>query len=145
MTWRKLNWFALRFPQGLEDKDVLAALSAFSGVPFRARLVLELSATNEGITHRLAVTPSDTETVTAALRAAMPSLRMEATDTPPRTIARRWLWQLAPRAAALRTDELAAISAALLSSLFPLREGEISTAALEPAELVQAALAGRPL
>lgn len=124
MTWRKLNWFALRFPQGLEQSDVLAALSAFSGVPFRTRLVLELSATGEGITHRLGVTPADTGTITAALRAAMPSLRVEATDTPPRTIARRWLWQLAPRAAALRTDELAAISAALLSSLFPLEKGE---------------------
>jgi Type IV secretion-system coupling protein DNA-binding domain len=124
MTWAKLDWFQLRFPQGVEQSDVLAALSAFSGVPFRTRLVLELSATNEGITHHLAVTRQDTDTITAALRAAMPSLRLEATEVPPHPSARRWLWQLAPRAAALRTDELAAISTALLSTLFPLGKDE---------------------
>lgn len=123
MTRRKLDWFQLRFPQGLEQSDVLAALSAFSGIPSRARLVLELSATDEGITHRLAITREHTDTITATLRAAMPSLRVEASEGP-RHIGRRWLWQVAPRAAALRTDDLVAISAALLSSLFPLKEGE---------------------
>lgn len=124
MTRKKLDWFQLRFPRGLEPSDVLAALSVFSGVQFRTRLVLELNATNEGIAHRLAVTREDTDAIAATLRAAMPSLRLETAKAPPRAPARRWLWQLAPRAAALRTDELPAISAALLSTLFPLGKDE---------------------
>jgi type IV secretion system coupling TraD/TrwB family protein len=124
MNRAKLNWFQLRFPRDLSEAAVLAALSSFSGVPFRTRLVLDLSATDSGITHRLAVSPADTETVMAGLRAAIPSLRLEAIDTPPAGAGRRWLWQTAPRVAALRTDELPAIPAALLSSLFPLGEGE---------------------
>jgi hypothetical protein len=124
MTWKKLDWWRLRFPRDLEQRDVLAALNVCSGVPYRARLVLELSATESGIIHRLGITPDDTDTITAALRAAIPSLRVEATEAPSRAVAKRWLWQLTPRVASLRTDELAAISAALLSSLFPLGQGE---------------------
>lgn len=124
MNRAKLNWFQLRFPRDLSEAAVLAALSSLSGVPFRTRLVLDLSATDSGIAHRLAVSPADTETVMAGLRAAIPSLRLEAIDTPPAGAGRRWLWQTAPRVAALRTDELPAIPAALLSSLFPLSEGE---------------------
>jgi hypothetical protein len=124
VNYAKLNWFRLRFPRDLSEAAVLAALSSFSGVPFRTRLVLDLSATDSGIAHRLAVSPADTETVMAGLRAAIPSLRLEAIDTPPAGAGRRWLWQTAPRVAALRTDELPAIPAALLSSLFPLGEGE---------------------
>ncbi|HEX7245077.1 MAG TPA: type IV secretion system DNA-binding domain-containing protein [Solirubrobacterales bacterium] len=124
MTRRGLDWFSLRFPQGLEQGDVLAALSAFSGVPSHARLVLELSATDKGITHRLAVTPNEKDAIAAALRAAIPSLRLETSQALSRAGTRRWLWQLAPRTASLRTDELAAIGAALLSSLFPLDKGE---------------------
>ncbi len=124
MSRAELDWFQLRFPEGLEQGDVLAALSAFSGVPSRARLALELSATRQGITHRLAVSHGHKDTVTAALRASVPSLRADESETPPTHAARRWLWQLVPRVSALRTDELAAISAALLSSLFPLEDGE---------------------
>jgi hypothetical protein len=123
MKRAKLDWFQLRFPQGLEPDNVLAALSAFSGVPSRTRIALDLLATDKGITHRLAVTPSAAETVTAALRAAIPSLRVQATDTPKRPPG-RWLWQLTPRVAAIRADELPAIAAALLSNLFPLNPGE---------------------
>jgi Type IV secretion-system coupling protein DNA-binding domain len=121
---RKLNWFQLRFPRELEQDQVLAALSSLSGLPFWTRLVLELQATESGTLHRLGITPADTETVTATLRAAIPSLRIEAIEAPPTGSPWRWLWQLSPRVAALRADELPAIAAALLSSLFPLSAGE---------------------
>src|ERR1700733_11766760 len=124
MTWTKLDWFQLRFPQDLEQDAVMAVLSSFSGLPSRARLVLELSATATGMSHRLGVSPSHAELVTASLRAAIPSLRLEAVDAPP-TQRRGLLWQLAPRVAALRTDDLAAIAAGLLSSLFPLGDDEV--------------------
>jgi Type IV secretion-system coupling protein DNA-binding domain len=123
MSRTELDWFQLRFPRDLEQADALAALSVFSGVPSRAQIVLDLLATDKGITHRLAVTPAATETVTAALRAAIPSLRLQATDAPEKP-ARRWLWQLTPRVAAIRTEELPATAAALLSNLFPLAPGE---------------------
>jgi Type IV secretion-system coupling protein DNA-binding domain len=119
MTLKKLDWLQLRFPQEVETDHLLAALSSFSGIPFRARIVLDLTATAEGINHLLGVTPKDAGTITAALRAALPSLRLEPTKAPPRP-ARRWLWQTSPRVANLRTDETAAIAAALLSTLFPL-------------------------
>jgi len=124
MNYAKLNWFQLRFPQGLEPNDVLAALASFSGVPYSTWIVLDVTATARGISHRLAVTPTATETVTASLRAAIPSLRVEPLSPPNRTSARRWLWQMTPRVAAIRTDDTAAVAAALLSSLFPLNEGE---------------------
>ncbi|HET7060269.1 MAG TPA: type IV secretion system DNA-binding domain-containing protein [Candidatus Saccharimonadales bacterium] len=120
---RQLNWFALRFPRDLEQADAVAALSVFSGLPSRARLVLDLLATEKGTSHRLAVTADSAETVMASLRAAIPSLRVQAVETPARS-PRRWLWQLQPRVAAIRTDELPASSAALLSNLFPLNQGE---------------------
>jgi hypothetical protein len=124
MNRTKLNWWRLRFPQELKQDAVLAALSSLSGIPFQTRLVLDLTATDSGTLHRLGITPADTETVTAALRAAIPSLRLQAIEGPARGSLWPWLWQLTPRVAALRTDETAAIVAALLSSLFPLGPGE---------------------
>jgi hypothetical protein len=123
MTLKKLDWVQLRFPQNLEADHLLAALSSFSGIPYRARVVLDLTVTARGIKHLLGVTPKDAGTVTAALRAAIPSLRLTRTNAPPRP-PRRWLWQAAPRVASLRTEDTAAIAAALLSSLFPLGSGE---------------------
>jgi hypothetical protein len=119
-----LTWFHLRFPRDLEEGAALAALASFSGLPHRSRLVLELSAASDGISHHLAVSPGDAEIVTASLRAAIPSLRLQPIDPPPPT-GRGLLWQLAPAVAVLRTDDLAAISAGLLSGLFPLSNGEI--------------------
>jgi hypothetical protein len=119
-----LIWFQLRFPHDLEQSAVLAALSAFSGVSHNTRLIFDLTATEGGIAHRLAVSPSAAEVVTAGLRAAIPSLRLDRIEPPKRSFSRRLLWQLAPATAPIRVDELAAIAASLLSSLFPLGDGE---------------------
>lgn len=123
MNRTKLTWFQLRFPRDLDQDAVLAALSTFSGLPSRARLALELQADSSGITHRLGVNPKDADAMTANLRAAIPSLRLQPIGTPLRR-GRGLLLQLAPAAGALRTDELPAIAAALLSSLFPLAGDE---------------------
>jgi hypothetical protein len=122
MTQAKLT-YRLRFPRDLEPDAALAALASFSGLPHRARLTLGLHATQDGMNHELAVNQAAAEPVTASLRAAIPSLRLEAIDAP-ESHRHGWLWQLAPRVAALRSNELPAISAALLSSLFPLAKGE---------------------
>ncbi len=121
---QELTWYRLTFPRDLNSDAVLAALSAFSGVSHRTRLVFELSATRAGIEHHLAVSSEAADVVTASLRAAIPSLHLDRVEPPLRRFTRRLLWQLAPATAAVRSDEPGAIAASLLSSLFPLSGGE---------------------
>lgn len=121
---RELTWFRLRFPRDLDEDAVLAALSSFSGVAHGSRLLFDLSATNDGIEHRLAVSPEAAEIVASGLRAAIPSLRADHMEAPEQRYSHRVLWQLAPTVGAIRVDELPAIAASLLSSLFPIAEGE---------------------
>ena len=121
---QELTWFRLRFPRDLDQSAVLAALSAFSGVSSGTRLVFDLTATASGIEHRLAVSPSAADVVTAGLRAAIPSLRLDSTKPHQPVHSRRLLWQLAPAAAPIRVDAPGAIAASLLASLFPLGEKE---------------------
>ena len=119
-----LTWFRLRFPRDLDEAAVLAALSAFSGVSHRTRLVFDLNATEAGIEHRMAVSQDATDIVLGGLRAAMPSVRLDWLEPPRQPFSRRLLWQLNPTAAAIRVDDSAAIAAGLLASLFPLEKGE---------------------
>jgi hypothetical protein len=120
----ELTWFRLRFPHDLSDKAVLAALSAFSGVSYNVRLVFDLSASSDGIEHRLATSPAAADIVTATLRAAIPSLRLDTIEAPAHSYSRRLIWQLAPATSPIRIEDSAAITASLLSSLFPLKRGE---------------------
>lgn len=125
MTKAKLTWFQLRFPRDLTSDAVLAALSAFSGVPHATRLIFSLSATEAGIEHRLAVTTNVIEVITSSLRAAIPSVRLDAIDPPTDTYARRKLWQLVPATATIRSDGLSATAATLLASFYPLHKAEL--------------------
>ncbi|MGE5281097.1 MAG: type IV secretory system conjugative DNA transfer family protein [Chloroflexota bacterium] len=124
MKKSELNWFRLGFPGDLTTEACLAALSSLSGAAHASRLVFDLEATDEGITHRLAVNPEAAEMAAAALRAAVPSLRLNAIKAPESIYLRRLIWQLTPARAVLRSDQLGPIAAGLLSSLFPLQEGE---------------------
>jgi Type IV secretion-system coupling protein DNA-binding domain len=124
MTRTELSWFSVRFPRDLPDRAVLAALSSFSGIPHVTRLVFDLTATHASIEHRLGISQPATELVTGNLRAAIPSLRLDTITPTPYTYTRRLLWQLAPATATLRSDELGAIAASLLASLFPLNQSE---------------------
>ena len=124
MRQAELTWYRLSFPRDLSDTAVIAALSAFSGVAHRTHLVFDLSATSSGIGHRLGVSPEATDIVSGGLRAAIPSLRLDSVEAPNHPHARRLLWQLTPHTATIRTDELGAIAASLLSSLFPLSRDE---------------------
>lgn len=124
MTRGALTWFALRFPRELDEAAVMAALSACVGLPHPARLIFSLAATDKGITHWLAVSADAADIVTAVLRAAMPSLRLDPIDPPPDTYRRRQRWQLVPRNAVIRTEAQRAIAASLLASLYPLHEHE---------------------
>lgn len=121
----ELTWFRLRFPRDLTEDAVLAALSSCSGLPHRARLIFDLSASSDGIEHRLAVTTEAVGIVMSGLRAAIPSLRFDATSAPPYSYRRRLLWQLSPSVAAIRVSTLSATAAGLLASLFPLASEEL--------------------
>ncbi len=124
MRRAELKYYRLSFPRDLTQDAVLAALASFSGVPYPTKLVFELSATKDGITHHLAVSSKATESVLGSLRAAIPSLRLDQAEAPNRHYNLRALWQVSPPTAAIRTDELAAIAAGLLASLFPLKQHE---------------------
>ena len=125
MKHRNLNWFCLKFPRELDEAAVIDALTVFSGVSHQTRLILDVTATEAGIGHYLAVTGPSTETVAASLRAAAPSLRLTADDPPEPVEDFRLLLQLAPMVAAFRATNPAAASAALLASLQPLGKREV--------------------
>jgi hypothetical protein len=124
VKWPALSWFELRFPRDLTAEAVTAALASFSGAPHQTRLVFDLAATSEGISHRLAVTAAHTDILRGSLSAAIPSLRLDKIATPEERYTRRTLWQLTSLDAVLRTDDLRAISANVLATLFPLAEDE---------------------
>jgi hypothetical protein len=124
MRETRLAWFRLRFPRDLDAKAVLAALSAFCGLPHPTRLIFSLYATEAGIQHRLAIPADVTDAVTGSLRAAIQSLRLDTIDRPPYTNSRRALWQLIPATAVICEQELNATVAGLLASLYPLHHGE---------------------
>lgn len=124
MSRTDLSWFGLKFPRGLEADAAVAALSTFTGIPYGAKIILDLSATSAGIAHHLAVTSPHTESIAASLRAAIPSLRITESE-PVQQDRQRAMLQLAPFVATLRSDNPTASAAALLASLFPLRKGEL--------------------
>jgi hypothetical protein len=124
MNRAELSWFRLGFPSDLTPDACLAALASLSGAAHPTHLIFDLEADASSITHRLAVSTDAAEMMSAALRAAVPSLRLDEIDAPEDHYRKRLLWQLAPNRAAIRTDDLSAIAASLLSSLFPLDERE---------------------
>jgi hypothetical protein len=117
--------YQLTFPRDLSNTAVTAALAALSGAPHGSRFVFEVSATRAGLRHGLAVSQSHAELVLGSLRAAVPSLRLDATTPPAEPRGIRRLWQVVPRLGVLRSDDLAAISTNLLAGLFPLAAGEL--------------------
>ncbi len=121
---KQLAWYRLSFPRDLDEGAASAALASLSGIASWARIAVEVVGSSAGIEHRLGVTASDREIVAAELRAASGSIRLDPIDVPVLPPALRVLWQTTPRIAALRTDMPEATAASLLSSLFPMRDGE---------------------
>lgn len=125
MTRPERIWFRLGFPrEGVTADSVTSALSGLSGTDWRSRLSLVLVATSSGIEHWAGISAQAVETLTAELRAAIPSLQLDQAEQPETKATRRLVWQLVPAMAALRVDRLDAIAASLLSSVLPLNEGE---------------------
>jgi hypothetical protein len=125
--------YALRLPRGLEASDVAAVLVACTGLrasklrrPFSVRaVVLEVTATSDGIVHHLFVPAVSSDIVLAALRAAAPGIAIghdELYSRQQTTIAAE-IGQSGWRKP-LVTGQAERISAAILASLQPLVNGE---------------------
>jgi hypothetical protein len=124
VTGGKLVWHQLRFPRDLTSDAVTAALASLSGAPHRTRMVFEVSASRDHISHRLGVSVPQARLVIGSLGATIPSLRVDVDEQHGKPGGRSLRWQLAPRGGVLRSDDAAAVSAGLLSSLFPLVANE---------------------
>lgn len=130
---RELVVYALRFPHGLEPAKVTAFFNGLSGlVASRWRraieqrgVVLELSATAEGIEHRLLVPTGQSGFVLATLRAVLPGVtatRDESYRPSPPTAAAGL--GLSHQRRPLAVERAAEISAAVLAAVQPLATGE---------------------
>lgn len=133
-SWqRSLVGYALQLPRGLTAKDVAAFLTGCTGIrarrwqrPFVMRaIVLEVTATSEGIIHHLFIPAAYTEVVLAALRAAMPGVVASHDELygRQRTTAATEVAQSGWRRP-LVTGQAERISTAMLASLQPLAGDE---------------------
>lgn len=130
---RELVAYALRFPRGVEPAKVTAFFNGLSGlvasrlrraVELRA-VVLELSATVDGIEHYLLVPRGQAGFVLAALRGVLPGVTV--TPDEDYQIARPTIAAglgLTNRRRPLASERAAEISASILAALQPLNAGE---------------------
>ena len=135
--WRRgLVAYELHFPRGLEPANVAAWIGQLSGLasPWWQRLlavraiVLEVTATNTGISHHLLMPRPQRELVLGALRASLPAVRAVAQEgraSPAVDVAAAL--GLSNRHRTLRVEQPAAASAAILASLQPLESSETLT------------------
>ena len=133
-TWQQeLVAYILRFPRGLDPQAVVAFLSGLSGVvaprlhrPFVVRaMVVETSATSDGIAHHLVVPRSLAPVVLSALRAALPavSVRLDEEYQVPQPALVAELG-ISDHGRTLAADRAEAIASAILASLQPLQASE---------------------
>jgi RecA/RadA recombinase len=114
----------LRFPAGLSVEAARAALGGLSGIGRDVELVFEVSADHQAVRHALLVPAPSQDAVVAALKAAIPSLRIlpgRAETVRPAHLA---LAIRVGRASVLRTDAVETATAHLLGSLTGLGDGE---------------------
>ncbi|HVX18374.1 MAG TPA: type IV secretion system DNA-binding domain-containing protein [Acidimicrobiales bacterium] len=148
--------FCLRFPRDMAAEDVTVFVAGLAGVRppwywhwLRLPTVsLETHATAGQIDHYLFIPKPLTGIVLSHLRAALPSVRVELAEAPPAADLSHGIeLRTTSRQRPLRTDRAAATSAALLTTLLPLRPDEqvvvqwLLTPALLPRPLK---LASRP-
>jgi hypothetical protein len=131
--WRReLVSFRVRFPRDLDPRAVAAFVAGLSGLAaphwqrwFAARVVLlEVRATDAGITHHLLTSRSLVPLVLNQLRAACPAAAVDAEEVAPFASTLAGELRLSTEQRALATDRPADISAAILSSLAQLEPGQ---------------------
>ncbi len=125
--------YTLRFPLQVEHSAVTNFIAGLAGLvaprwhrPTSVRaVVIEVTATEDGISHRLITSRSLAPIVTAQLRASMPSVRVEQ-EAPGRGPSPDHATELglSDSTRPLRIDQPEAIARGLLSGLFPLQGQE---------------------
>ena len=122
---RPVSTVELRFGSGLGREAVEAALTAVSGLPRRASVVLETIASENGIKHQLIAEQAPLDNVCGQLRGLIPDIRIEPVAAPDRPA-----WQVGAGLSwsrqhlLLRTDGADEAAAGLLSALGPLAKDE---------------------
>jgi hypothetical protein len=120
----RLSWYRLRWPREVTPEQVTQALrllTTTAGTP----LVLEAVGCKGVVTHHLALPSGNAGGVVRQLRASIPGLYIEANhERPMRRADRAVELRLSTRRRALRTDDPAAVSRALLSALAHVGKGE---------------------
>ena len=105
----------LVFPREVRPEQVVTFLTALSG-RIGETFTVEITATTEGIVHRLVAPRRAAEFVANQLRAAIPGVRLVPDEERP-VCALGWELQLSDPSVPLRTDDPAGTSAAILASL----------------------------
>jgi len=132
--WRRgLTAYALRFPRGMEPGAVTAFLAGTGGLvaPRWRRawaasgVMVETSATRQGIRHHMLVPRTAAPVVLASLRAALPDVMVrEDEDYAPVRPTRAVELGLSNARRSLNVADAAAVSRRVLASLLPLADGE---------------------
>lgn len=121
-TWYQLRWQRSVDPEWLDHAVRLLATTA--GKP----VILEAVGTTGSVSHRLALPSGNAPGVVAQLRSALPGLAIEALpDRLPVPTSRAVELRLSTNRRSLCTDEIAAVSRALLTALSNLGPGEVAT------------------
>jgi hypothetical protein len=120
----ELTWYQLRWPREVEPDQltqVCRLLATAGGCP----VVIEAVGAPGRVEHRLALPASRAEGMVEQLRAAIPGLSTEAVGTRPAlALTRAVELRLSTRRRALRTDDLAGVSRAVLIALAQVHRGE---------------------
>ncbi len=107
--------FRVVFPREVRAEQVVALLTALSG-SVGDTFVIEVSATSEGIVHRLVAPVRSSEFLAYQMRAAIPGVRLLPDESSP-TCGSGCELRLTSHTVPLRSDEPAATSTAILASL----------------------------
>ncbi len=122
VTWYQMRWQRTVDPKWLDHAVRLLATTA--GRP----VFLEAVGTTGSVSHRLALPSGNAPGVVAQLRSALPGLAIEVLpDRLPVPTSRAVELRLSTNRRSLCTDEIAAVSRALLTALSNLGPGEVAT------------------
>jgi hypothetical protein len=134
LTWQQeLVAYVLTFPRGLDPAAVVAFVSGLSGLvaprlsrPFTTRAVMvEISATNAGISHHVLVPERHAPLVLASLRASLPSVGVRPNpDYQPLVPVLTAELGLSDPGRTLAVDQTERVGTAILASLQPLGPDE---------------------